>query len=57
MSIQYQACESTAQGDFQTTEHAYRGDVSNGLEITRNVYPYLALGKGYQPLKSITYGI
>jgi hypothetical protein len=57
MSIQYQACESTAQGDFQTTEHAYREDVSNGLEITRNFYPYLALGKGYQPLKSITYGI
>ena len=57
MSIQYQAYESTAQGDFQTTEHAYRGDVSNGLEITRNVDPYLAFGEGYQPLKSITYGI
>lgn len=44
MSIQYQTCESSAQGDFQTTEHAYREDVSNGLKITGNVYPYLALG-------------
>jgi threonine dehydrogenase-like Zn-dependent dehydrogenase len=57
MKIQFQAFEYTSQGDFQTAEYEYQGDVSTGWEIFRNAKHYLALGKGYQLLKSKICGI
>lgn len=57
MNLKFRAKDYTSDDSFESAEYEYFGTETEGWEIKRNGQPYLQLGPGYIPLKTISCGV
>ncbi|XDD46310.1 alcohol dehydrogenase catalytic domain-containing protein [Leptospira sp. WS39.C2] len=57
MNLKFRAKDYLSDDSFESAEYEYIGDQNQGWEIKRNGSPYLNLGPGYIPLKTISCGV
>lgn len=57
MNLKFRAKDYTSDDSFESAEYEYFGNEKEGWEISRNGSPYLHLGPGYIPLKTISCGV
>ncbi|TGL86772.1 threonine dehydrogenase [Leptospira congkakensis] len=57
MNLKFRAKDYTSDDSFESAEYEYFGNETEGWEIKRNGTPYLHLGPGYIPLKTISCGV
>ncbi|EKJ86261.1 alcohol dehydrogenase-like protein [Leptospira meyeri] len=57
MNLKFRAKDYTSDDSFESAEYEYFGNEAEGWEIKRNGQPYLHLGPGYIPLKTISCGV
>lgn len=57
MNLKFRAKDYTSDDSFESAEYEYFGNEKEGWEIKRNGQPYLHLGPGYIPLKTISCGV
>ena len=55
--ITFQAQEYQADGSFQSITYEFKGNESEGWQILREHQPFLQLGAGYTPVKSLYCGV
>lgn len=57
MNLKFRAKDYKSDDSFESAEYEYFGNEKEGWEIKRNGDPYLHLGPGYIPLKTISCGV
>lgn len=57
MNLKFRAKDYKSDDSFESAEYEYFGNEKEGWEIKRNGDPYLQLGPGYIPLKTISCGV
>ncbi|TGM02213.1 alcohol dehydrogenase catalytic domain-containing protein [Leptospira jelokensis] len=57
MNLKFRAKDYLSDDSFESAEYEYIGNQNEGWEIKRNGTPYLQLGPGYIPLKTISCGV
>ncbi|TGK81703.1 threonine dehydrogenase [Leptospira noumeaensis] len=57
MNLKFRAKDYKSDDSFESAEYEYFGNETEGWEIKRNGQPYLHLGPGYIPLKTISCGV
>ncbi|TGK99350.1 alcohol dehydrogenase catalytic domain-containing protein [Leptospira levettii] len=57
MNLKFRAKDYLSSDSFEPAEYEYIGNQKDGWEIKRNGEPYLQLGPGYIPLKTISCGV
>ncbi|EOQ88943.1 alcohol dehydrogenase, catalytic domain, GroES-like family [Leptospira yanagawae serovar Saopaulo str. Sao Paulo = ATCC 700523] len=57
MNLKFRAKDYLSDDSFESAEYEYIGNQDEGWEIKRNGSPYLQLGPGYIPLKTVSCGV